>query len=234
MNCPNCDAEMFTMTLEGHQGKSVVIERCTPCQTFWFDKFESLQLSPASTLRLLQEIGEQKPSGPVSLKKQMRCPRCDGMLRPVQDMQRNTRFDYFRCSDHGRFIRFIEFLREKDFIRPLTPLQITELRKHVQSVNCSNCGAPVNLATGAACSHCSSPLSILDMEQPHRLIRQLKEAAAPRPVDPTLPLELLRAKRDMDHLFGEVQSDPVWWSDVSSSDLVQACLGSVSRWLKPK
>ena len=234
MNCPNCHAEMTTITLEAHQSKSVSIDRCTPCQAFWFDKFESLQLSPTSTLGLLQEIGEQKPNGPVSLKKQMRCPRCESILRPVQDMQRNTRFNYFRCNGHGRFIRFIEFLREKDFIRPLTPLQIAELRKHVRSVNCSNCGAPVELAAGAVCGHCSSPLSMLDMEQPQRLIQQLKEATAPKPIDPALPFELMKAKRDMNVLFGEREPDSVWWMDVSSSGLVQACLGSVSRWLKAK
>ena len=148
-------------------------------------------------------------------------------------MQRNTRFSYFRCNNgHGRFIRFIEFLREKDFIRPLSPQQIAELRKRVRNVNCSNCGAPVNLETGAICAHCSSPLSMLDMEQPERLIAQLKAAAAPKPVDPSLPFELIRTKRHMDRLFGDVQSDPIWWDDVSASDLVQACLGSVSRWLK--
>ena len=235
MNCPNCHAEMTTMTLGAHQGKSVSIDRCTPCQAFWFDKFESLQLSPAATLRLLELIGEQKPAGPVSLAKEIRCPRCEILLRPTQDMQRNTRFSYFRCTNgHGRFTRFIEFLREKDFIRPLSKQQIAELRKHVRSVNCSNCGAPVDLEKGVVCSHCGSPLSMLDMEQPQRLIAQLKEAAAPKSIDPALPFDLLMIKRDVGRLLGEVESDPNWWTDVSSSDLVQACLGSVSRWLKAK
>jgi hypothetical protein len=66
------------------------------------------------------------------------------------------------------------------------------------------------------------------------LIAQLKEAAAPKPIDPALPFQLLKAKRDTNSLFGEAQSDPIWWRDVSSSDLVQACLGSVARWLKTK
>lgn len=233
MHCPNCSAEMTAMTLEGHQGKSVAIDRCGTCQAFWFDKFESLQLSPGATLSLLQWIGEQKAVGPASFEKNMRCPRCEIYLRPIQDMQRNTRFNYFRCNNgHGRFIRSFEFLREKDFIRPLSPHQIAELKKHVRAVNCSNCGAPVNLEAGVACEHCGSPLSMLDMEQPQRLIAQLREAAAPKPIDPTLPFALLKAKRDVSSLFRDVQSDPLWWSDVSSSDLVQACLGSVSRWLK--
>ncbi len=225
---------MTSMTLEAHQGKSVAIDRCTRCQVFWFDKFESLQLSPASTLNLLQMIGDQKPEGPVSFAKDMRCPRCELPLRLTQDMQRNTRFSYFRCNGHGRLIRFIEFLREKDFIRALSPQQIAELRKRVRTVNCSNCGGPIDLEKGASCSHCASPLSMLDMEQPQRLIAQLKEAAAPKPIDPALPFELLKVKRDMNHLFGDVEPDPVWWMDVSHSDLVQACLGSVSRWLKAK
>ncbi len=223
------------MTLEGHQGKSVTIDRCAPCQVFWFDKFESLQLSPGATLSLLQMIGEQKPAGPVSFEKQMHCPRCAIPLRPTQDMQRNTRFSYFRCNNgHGRLIRYFEFLREKDFIRVLSPKQIAELRKHIRTVNCSNCGGPVDLEAGTVCSHCGSPLSMLDMEQPQRLIAQLKEAAAPKPIDPALPFELLKAKRDVASLFGEVQSDPIWWTEVSSSNLLQACLGSVSRWLKAK
>ncbi len=226
---------MTVLTLGAHQGKSVAIDRCTPCQAFWFDKFESLQLSPASTLSLLQSIGEEKPVGPVSFAKDMRCPRCESLLRPTQDMQRNTRFSYFRCANgHGRFIRFIDFLREKDFIRPLSKPQIAELRKHVRTVNCANCGAPVDLESGAVCSHCGSPLSMLDMEQPERLIAQLKEAAAPKPVDPTQVFEFLKAKQDVNRLFGRVESDPIWLMDLTSTDLVQACLGSLSRWLKEK
>jgi hypothetical protein len=75
---------------------------------------------------------------------------------------------------------------------------------------------------------------MLDMEQPQRLIEQLRKAAEPRPVDPTLGLDLLKAKREVNSAFGATESDPLWWKDVSSSDLVQACLGSVARWLKSK
>src|SRR6185295_19499005 len=113
MHCPNCSTEMVSMELEAHQGKSVMIDRCGPCQGFWFDKFESLQLSPAATLALLQLIGEEKNAAPASFRTDMRCPRCENPLKSVQDMQRNTRFSYFRCNNgHGRFIRFVEFLRE--------------------------------------------------------------------------------------------------------------------------
>jgi hypothetical protein len=237
MHCPNCAAEMEGMMLDAHQGKSVAIDLCLKCQAFWFDKFESLQLSPASTLQLLQLIGAQKPAPPTSFEREMRCPRCEMRLKATQDMQRNTRFNYYRCvNEHGRFIRFFQFLREKDFIRPLSPQQIEELKKHVHMVNCANCGAAVDLNAGTACAHCNSPLSILDMEQPQRLLEQLKEAAAPKPIDPLLPANLLLAKGHVENLFGPEQHNQrvEWWSDVESSDLVQACVASISRWLKAK
>ena len=221
---------MTALTLDGHQGRSVAIDLCVPCQAFWFDKYESLQLAPASTLRLLKIIGEQTSSGPTQFTN-ARCTRCSSPLRLIQDMQRSTRFSYYRCSaEHGRFIRFFEFLREKDFIRPLSKHQLDELRLEVQIVNCSNCGAPIDLAAGSNCAHCKSPVSMLDMKQPQTLLAQLREAAEPRPIDPALPLELARAKRDVESLFAEERRS-VWLKD-APSDLVHTCLNVVAKWLK--
>jgi hypothetical protein len=221
---------MTAMTLEGHQGRPVTVDLCLQCQAFWFDKFESLQVSPSSTLRLLKIIGEQVSPGPTQFPAVV-CPRCSSPLRLIQDMQRNTRFSYYRCSsEHGRFIRFFEFLREKDFIRPLTKHQLDELRLEVQIVNCSNCGAPIDLSSGSACAHCKSPVSMLDMKQPQTLLAQLREASEPKPVDPALPLELARARRDVESLFAEERRS-VWLKD-APSDLVHTCLGVVARWLK--
>ena len=231
MNCPNCSAAMNPLTLDGHQGRPVAIDLCTACQAFWFDKYESLQLAPASTLKLMKLVGESESRGSRLFSDAMQCPRCSQKLRPTQDMQRNTRFMYFRCAgDHGRFIRFFEFLREKNFIRPLSPQQIEELRQNVQILNCSSCGAPIDLATGSVCAHCKSPVSMLDMKQPQELLAQLRNAAEPKPIDPTLPLELARVKRHMDVIFPEKDTQPGWLAN-ASSDLVHACLKSVARWL---
>ena len=52
---------------------------------------------------------------------------------------------------------------QKDFVRPLTPAQIAEVRKQVQNANCSNCGGPVDLSRASACAHCGSALSLLDL-----------------------------------------------------------------------
>jgi ssDNA-binding Zn-finger/Zn-ribbon topoisomerase 1 len=232
MKCPNCAIDMTSMTLEGHLTAPINIDVCTACQAFWFDKYESLKLAPGSTLKLIKLIGEQSSKAKPPLSKNLRCPRCSAILRMTHDMQRNTKFAYWRCdSEHGRFIGFFDFLKEKNFIRPLSTQQIEELRKNVQTVNCSNCGAAIDLATTSVCAHCGSPLSMLDGTQTQTMLAQLQKAAEPHPIDPTLPIELARVKTHMDVLFGPSDNEPDWWSNASASGLVEAGLGALSRWL---
>lgn len=232
MNCPGCSAEMTSMKLDAHLSAPVDIDVCTRCQAFWFDKYESLKLSPGSTLKLIKLIGENSASAKAPVPAALQCPRCATALQFTHDMQRSTRFNYWRCENgHGRFISFLNFLREKDFIRPLSPQQIEELRRNVQTVNCSNCGAPIDLASGSTCTHCGSPLSMLDMNQSQQLLNQIERAAEPHPIDPTLPMELARAKRDIERDFGVHDDGTQWWSDVSSSGLVGAGLNALARWL---
>src|SRR5829696_5925992 len=160
VDCPRCDTPMQQETFDGHLSRPVVIDLCFGCQSFWFDTHESLSLTPASTLALFRVIGERaaRPQPPgADLAK---CPRCRARLRRTHDMQRTTKFEYLSCPNgHGRLTTFLDFLREKDFIRPLTSGQFAELRASMQAVNCSNCGAAIDLATSAMCAHCGSALS---------------------------------------------------------------------------
>jgi hypothetical protein len=223
---------METMTCEAHLSAPVEIDLCAGCQAFWFDKYESLKLAPGSTLRLMKFIGEHTAPARELHAQALRCPRCTGHLKATNDMQRSTKFNYWRCpQEHGRFIRFLEFLKEKDFIRPLSPKQIEELRQKIQTVNCSNCGAPIDLAAASACTHCGSPLSMLDMKQSHEMLLQLEQAAAPKPIDPDVILKLACAKLEVEASIGRLDSGPAWWSDASSSGLVQAGLSALARWL---
>jgi DNA-directed RNA polymerase subunit RPC12/RpoP len=224
---------MTASTLGGHGGTSVVIDTCTICQAFWFDKHESLQLAPASTLKLFALIAEQKGTRSGPLPSVMRCPRCSSRLLATSDLQRSTSFGYWRCdAGDGRFITFFDFLREKDFIRPLSPAQLEELRNNVQSVNCSNCGGSIDLAKASVCAHCGSPISMLDMKQAEAVVRQLQTAAQPRPIDPALPIDLARARRQAEAAFPH-GSGEVWWSDVSNAGLVAAGINAVLKWVKP-
>src|SRR5437660_8791 len=63
MKCPGCGTEMTAMMLDGRLGKQIIIDVCAGCQAFWFDLFESLQLSAGSTLNLMKFIGEHSTPG---------------------------------------------------------------------------------------------------------------------------------------------------------------------------
>src|SRR5205085_172744 len=91
------------------------------------------------------------------------CPRCRSRLVLTHDVQRSTRFFYYRCErNHGRLTAFYQFLREKNFVRALKPLEMERLKVDVRQVQCSSCGAPINLATDSACSFCKTPIEVLD------------------------------------------------------------------------
>jgi len=222
---------MAERVLDGHLGRPVAIDLCLTCQAFWFDARESLQLTPASTLTLFRVIGEDtKPGRPLAA---ARCPRCDARMHVAHDMQRQTRFEYLTCPvGHGRFTTFFNFLREKDFVKPLTPAQVAELRANFATVNCSNCGGAIDLASGGGCPHCGSPVSMLDLRQAATLIQQLQHAddRGPR-ANPALALSLARARVESEAAFGQLIDDPAWSRDASASGLVGAGLSLVARWL---
>ena len=233
MTCPNCNQTMTSQVLAGHLGASVTIDLCFGCQVFWFDARESLQLAPASTLRLFRLIGEAAATERRALSTTARCPRCGLTLKLVHDFQRTTRFQYRRCPrGHGRLTTFFDFLREKNFLRPMSPAQIEELRRHIGMVNCSNCGGAIDLNHASACSHCGSALSILDTTQAEKLIAELRAAdRSGEPVDPALPMKLQQAKREVTQAFDHLEDGPGWYRAVSASGLVVAGLQSLARWL---
>ena len=154
---------MQRLPLDGLYGTRLAIDLCRVCQGFWFDGREHLQLAPGAILQLFEIIHDA--NGPrTPLPSRLPCPRCGLRLLLTDDRQRATRFRYWRCArDHGRYITFVDFLREKDFVRELDPAQLAELKAQVRSVACSSCGAPVDLARDTVCSHCHTPLAMLDV-----------------------------------------------------------------------
>lgn len=226
---------MQAENLEGHLGASVTIDLCLACQVFWFDTRESLKLSPGSVLKLFRIIGEHALTARTPRTEKPVCPRCTTRLLLTHDQQRNTKFQYLRCPrDHGRLITFVDFLREKDFIRPLSTEQIEELRRNVQVVNCSNCGAQIDLAKTSSCAHCGSPLSMLDIKQAGALVAELRKSETTQPIDPALPLQLERARREVEAAFASFERGPGWFGDVSHGGLLNAGLSSFARWLSQR
>jgi hypothetical protein len=230
MICPNCAKQMTDWKLAGRFGTQFTMDVCPPCQAFWFNRHEDLGLSPASTLQLMKYIGDHSTSPKPAFTDGLLCPRCGSPLTLAHDMIRNVRFVYWQCSSqHGHFISFFDFLKEKNFIRPLSPQEIQHLRETAQELHCSNCGASINLQTNSACPFCHSPITMLDLKEQQQMLTQLKEAADgnAKPIDPALPLKLAMAKADVsDYLF--IPHDSQWW-DGPSRDLVVAGLRAVAR-----
>lgn len=194
---------MVPQTYERTYGQPVTIDVCDACQGLWFDDLEMVQLSPGATLSLFRHIQEHATTARVPLAARLGCARCVRTLDLAHDMQRTTRFSYYRCADgHGRFTTFFQFLRAKNFVRSLTAKEIAELRQHIRQINCANCGAPVDIGADSVCGFCRTPVSMLDPEQMRKVALELQRADTPRPIDPTLPLQLLterlRAERTFD------------------------------------
>jgi hypothetical protein len=184
---------MRQLTLPGHQQKSVDIDVCDACRAFWFDQYESLQLSPGATLTLFSMMAERGTRSP-ELPKRPYCPRCSKPLILAHDFEFNTPFQYWRCEagSHGRFITFVEFLREKQFVRAPTPQEIADLKTKLRTVRCESCGAPIDLTHGTVCPHCGSPLSIVDPKQMQEVANRLQAADRPPPPDSTVSVMLWR------------------------------------------
>jgi hypothetical protein len=207
---------MAAVGLAARYGRTVQVDVCDGCGGLWFDQAESQQLSPGATLSLLERI-TLRPSRPIQSRSA--CPRCRQTLMEVQDQQRATKFTYRRCpAAHGRFITAYHFLREKHLVRELTALEIDEVRSRIQQVNCVNCGAPINLAGGLACSHCRTPVSMVDPRQLRRELSALTLAEAPREVDPSLPLRLMRERAATERVWAGLPGERSWVSDLMAED----------------
>jgi hypothetical protein len=208
MNCPGCQEAMDEQSFEGNYGRTVALDICHACGGLWFDGPESLQLAPGSILRLLTIVHDRRADHRHPIAEAARCPRCQARLVPTSDRQRTTRFSYARCpGSHGRFITFFQFLREKNFVRALDPAQLSELRKHVRMVNCSNCGAPVDLEKAPVCSYCRAPLAMLDPKQLEKTVDELRKAdEARRTIDPMLPAKLMLDRLKVESVYARMDS----------------------------
>ena len=218
---------MDAPSFERLYGRRLTIDVCHHCQCLWFDDQEFLQMTPGATLQLVASVAEDKELTRQPWAAAPRCPRCARPLAETHDLQRSTRFTYYRCpAGDGRFITYYQFLRAKNFVRPLSEEEVRELRTRIQQINCANCGGPVNIERDAVCGFCRTPLAIIDPDQVRKTIEQLNAAAEEKKgVDPTLPVSLamerLRAElafaessassrrpAAVDLLFGDL-SDPV-------------------------
>jgi hypothetical protein len=161
--CPNCRQGMQTQDLPHNYHGAVRVDLCFACAGIWFDHLGSIELSPAAVIELFKEINSHLDDSRRPVANRLTCPRCNDALELGFDLCKSGRFTYFRClRGDGRFTPFFQFLREKQFVRSLTPLELQRVRSQVRQIRCSECGAPIDLEHASQCQYCHAPVSFLD------------------------------------------------------------------------
>ena len=233
LTCPGCAEPMARGRFDAHYGRSVELDLCHGCGLMWFDARESIALTPGAVLKLFTVLDERRAQRHPLTADVMRCPRCRRPLVATHDRQRATAFSYWRCeTDDGRLTTFFDFLREKNFVRPLSPERLAELRRYTSTVNCSACGAPVDVARESACAHCRAPLSMIDPDQVHAAVRELQQAEEHRTtVDPTLPARLLADRAAIERAFRAIPSERSSGELTGAFGVVEAGISAIARLL---
>lgn len=203
----------------------VALDFCFPCQVIWFDEHESTELAPGGVIEVFKMFDAHRVPARNTLPELLDCPRCDSRLALTHDLQRTTHFSYYRCTwGHGRLTPFVQFLLEKNFVRPLSGSELASLQARVQTIQCSNCGAPVDLQKDTSCPYCRSPLAILDPDAIANTLRELNAA------------ELKRSTIDVDRLVDAMMMRPNFERSDSAEnrlagDLVATGIGLVASLL---
>lgn len=226
IKCPNCADPMAQQSLEAFGAlRPVDIDACRRCNLMWFDKSESIRLTPRAVLDLFRYIGECGGVG-KPLANHFDCPRCTVALTPTQDLQRNTRFSYWRCrNEHGQLITFHQFLRAKNFIRAPSPTELAALRATVRQVACSQCGAPIDLAKDSACAHCGAAVALIDPDGVAKALQELSANAAARTSTEPGPTRSTLSDAQIDAIFDLARMRPPA-DDQSPTDL--AAIGAAA------
>lgn len=208
------------LPMVSHIGQPFEIDACWSCHMFWFDKLEGTALSANSVVDLFRRIHESQKDTEAArntVGTNLRCPTCSSGLKFINDMQRGGRFTYHRCAaGHGRASSFTQFLREKHFIRNLTPKEISTLSVKVKQIRCSSCGASINLEKDTACTHCGSAISVLDNDAVEKALASWDERQA-RPASPEALADAIIASQPRSRPPPEVFPFPSTLPDVLMS-----------------
>ena len=236
MNCPGCSAAMSTLALEGHVGAAIDIDICAACQVFWFDRRESLQLSPGSTLKLFERIGEHAASRTSSLSGRAALPTVPVAARPHQRPTAQHAVSVLAVHARARpahhLVRFparealhqaavgaaagraaaartddqLLELRRSD--RPDHPLVVLALRL-------------ADLDAGPEAGRAG------DRRAPGRRRAEGDRPCACRSSWPAPGARSIAA-------FASIEGNPTWWKDAAGTGIVEAGLGAVARWLRKR
>jgi hypothetical protein len=229
---------MDRLAADGVYGADIELDLCFACHVMWLDERESIQLSPRGTLDLFQVLHEHRDDPRHAIGRKLACGRCKRPLSLKHDIGKYGRLSYYACpAKHGRLTPFSEFLKEKQFVRELNPTEQNRVRAELKRVQCSSCGAPVDLMKAFKCGHCASPIAVLDADAVEKTLSRLEEADQKRrSVDPAVLEARARATAAMERtrtrpdLRGGVRRGGSGGED--TVDLLSASIGAlISKFL---
>lgn len=170
---------MEVHAMQSVRGGTVELDLCFHCRGIWFDPQENLRLTPASVMELFRLLHDHRDDARTPMATRLACPRCRSVLTQGFDVVKSGRYVTFRCGKlHGRFSPFSSFMVEKGFVRHLTVAEIDDIAQRVAVINCTGCGAPVDVRKEHACPHCRSALSLLDPQAVAKAMKGYATAAA--------------------------------------------------------
>jgi hypothetical protein len=234
LHCPSCSEHMQTLELPRRAVASLQIDLSYACCLIWFDQSESTQLAPAAVLELFQQIHARREGGRGRVSASLSCPRCTQGLVLTHDLCKSGPLQYFRCPDHdGRLTPFFQFLREKQFLRALTPAELKHVRAEVKQLQCSNCGAPVDLEHSTSCSYCGSAIAVLDADAVKEAMRMwATEDARARiaAAEASARAQDIYASASSANASQSLHLDPILHAE-AGSDLMQLCISALGDFL---
>jgi hypothetical protein len=231
---------MDCLAMGGIYGADIELDLCFACHVMWLDDRESIQLSPKGTMDLFRVLHEHRDDPRHAVRDRLACHRCRRRLALSRDIGKGGRFSYYACpGKHGRLTPFSEFLKEKQFVRELSQMEQNRVRAELKHVQCSSCGAPVDLMKSFQCGHCGSPIAVLDADAVEKTLMQLEAADAKRGGDPAVKEARARAFAAMETL--KTRPEKLWergsmisrrGSGDFGTDLLSASIGAlISRLL---
>jgi hypothetical protein len=212
---------MDHLAMGGVYGADIDLDLCFHCHVLWLDDRESIQLSPKGTMDLFRVLHEHRDDARHSLGQRLACGRCERRLTLNRDIGKGGRFSYYACPQkHGRLTPFSEFLKEKQFVRELSLAEQNRVRAELKHVQCSSCGASVDLMKSFQCEHCGSPIAVLDADAVEKALSQLEQAEARKAGDPVAKEARARALAAMESL--RTRPEKLWERGPSRSRAVDA------------
>jgi hypothetical protein len=227
---------MDRLAMDGIYGSDVELDLCFACHALWLDNRESIQLSPKGTLDLFHVLHDHRDDPRQALGAKLSCQRCMRRLTLSRDIGKGGRFSYYACpGKHGRLTPFSEFLKEKQFVRELSQMEQNRVRAELKHVQCSSCGAPVDLMQSFQCGHCGAPIAVLDADAVEKTLQDLEQADERRNAgDPVAKEARARALAAMETL--KTRPEKLWERGASRGgpaggvvgvDLLSASLGAL-------